>query len=100
MLPTTRLKFLPSLGGPAGCSTAVQLVLDAVSKLYSPCEVAANSVLPSCARRKIKAPLSSGPPTRCQAQPPSLAPITPPPPSLSDLLLPSPVPPYTLHPPP
>ena len=33
MLPTTRLKFLPSLGGPAGCSTAVQFVLDAVLKL-------------------------------------------------------------------
>src|SRR5215472_14172928 len=65
MFPTTRLKF-PPLGGPAGWSTGVQVVLDAVSKLYSPCDVAANSVLPSCAMRKITAPFNSDPPTWCQ----------------------------------
>ena len=56
---------------------AVQVVLDAVSKLYRPCDVAANSVLPSCTRRKIRAPLSSGPPTWCQLAPPSVEASTP-----------------------
>ena len=76
MLATFRLK-LPLLGGPPGCSTAVQLVLEPVLKLYKPCEVAARIVEPFCTRRKIRAPLSSSPPTRAQVPPPSLEASTP-----------------------